>query len=221
MLKTVNILLADDHAIVRKGLRALIERKPHFKVVAEAETGEEAAKMARDIHPDIAVIDIWMPGLSGIDACRQITSTVMDCKVIMLTAYAEDAMLMAAIRAGASGYVLKLASDNELIRTIERVSSGEGKLDSLSIAMVFKDLRKATEAERGAQFSTLSPQEMAVLALVTRGLTNRQIATKLFLGEDTVRNYVSRILNKLSVANRTEAAAYGTRHNIEKLVLTS
>ena len=218
MSKTVNILIADDHSVVRAGLRALLERQGNFRVVAEAETGEEAIEKAQQIHPDVAVLDIRMPGLSGIEACRQIVSTVDDCKVIMLTSYAEDELLFAAIQAGASGYVLKRIGDNELIHAVERVSRGEGMLDPAMTATVFSEMRKATEAQHAAAFADLTPQEMAVLALVAEGMTNRQIAVKLYLGEGTVRNYVSSVLAKIGVANRAEAAAYAVRNNIHELV---
>ena len=218
MSKTIQILIADDHSVVRAGLKALLERQGNFKVIAEAETGEEAIEKAQETQPDIAVLDIRMPGLSGIEACRQIVSTVADCKVIMLTSYAEDELLFAAIQAGASGYVLKRIGDNELIHAVERVSRGEGMLDPAMTATVFSEMRKATEAQHAAAFADLTPQEMAVLALVAEGMTNRQIAVKLYLGEGTVRNYVSSVLAKIGVANRAEAAAYAVKHNIHELI---
>lgn len=220
MSRTVNILIADDHAIVRRGLRTLLEHEGHFRVVAEAKTGQEAIEKAQESHPDVAVLDIRMPGLSGIEACRQITKSVEGCKVIMLTAYAEDELLFAAIQAGAAGYVLKLVSGNELIHAVECVSSGEGFLDSSMIATVFEEVHKASEAKHAAEFAALTLQEMAILVLVTNGMTNRQIATKLFLGEGTVRNYVSSVLTKLAVANRAEAAAFAVKHNLDELVKT-
>ena len=129
MCKSLNILIADDHAAVRQALKMLLERQGHFKVVAEAASAEQAILMAQNSHPDVAILDIRMPGTSGIEACRQIVNSVEDCKVIMLTAYAEDEVLLAAIQAGASGYVLKRVSSNDLIHAIERVSSGECALD--------------------------------------------------------------------------------------------
>jgi two-component system, NarL family, response regulator DevR len=218
--KTVNILIADDHAVVRLGLKTLLERQGHFKVVAEAETGEEAIEKAQEIRPDVAVLDIRMPGLSGIEACRQIVKSVEGCKVIMLTAYAEDELLFAAIQAGAAGYVLKRVGDNELVHAVERVSRGEGMLDASLTVTAFNAVRKAAEARHTAEFAALTPQEMAVLALITKGMTNRQIATKLYLGEGTIRNYVSSVLAKLEVANRAEAAAFAVKHSIDQLVLT-
>lgn len=218
MSKIVRILIADDHAVVRAGLRALLERQGHFRVVAEASTGEEAVAKAQEHHPDVAVLDIRMPGLSGIEACRRIVETVDGCRVIMLTSYAEDELLFAAVQAGASGYILKRIGDNELVQAVERVSRGEGMLDPAMTSAVFAEMRKANQAQQAAAFSDLTTQEMAVLALVAEGLTNRQIAVKLYLGEGTVRNYVSSILAKIGVSNRAEAAAYAVKHNINELV---
>jgi two-component system, NarL family, response regulator DevR len=217
MSNPVRILIADDHSVVRAGLRALLERQSRFRVVGEAGTGEEAIAKAQELRPDVAVLDIRMPGVSGIEACRQIVQTVESCKVIMLTSYAEDELLFAAIQAGASGYVLKRIGDNELMLAVDRVSRGEGMLDPAMTASVFAEMRKANEAQHAAAFSNLTSQELAVLALVADGLTNRQIAIKLFLGEGTVRNYVSSILAKIGAANRAEAAAYAVTHNIREL----
>ena len=217
-MPTVKILIADDHSVVRAGLRALIEHHDGFRVIAEAGTGEEAIQKAQEYRPDIAVLDIRMPGISGIEACRQITSSVDGCRVIMLTTYAEDELLFAAIRAGASGYVLKRISDNELIHAIERVSQSESILDPALTATVFAEMRKSDQTQRAAAFQELTPQELAVLSLVAHGLTNRQIAVKMYLGEGTVRNYVSSVLAKIGVSNRAEAAAYAVKHNIDEIV---
>lgn len=218
MGRTIRILIADDHSVVRAGLKALLEHQGHFRVVAEAGTGEEAIHLAKEQRPDVAVLDIRMPGVSGIDACRQIVEALPNCKVIMLTSYAEDELLMAAIQAGASGYVLKRIGDNELVQAVERVSRGEGMLDPAMTATVFSEVRKANQAQHAAAFSELTPQEMAVLAHVADGLTNRQIAVKLYLGEGTVRNYVSSILSKIGASNRAEAAAYAVKHKISEFV---
>jgi DNA-binding NarL/FixJ family response regulator len=218
MSKVVRIMIADDHSVVRAGLKALLERQPHLRVVAEAGTGEEAVAMAREHKPDVAVLDIRMPGVSGIEACRQIVELGIGCRVVMLTSYAEDELLFAAIQAGASGYVLKRIGDNELVQAIERVSRGEGMLDPAMTATVFTEMRKANQAQNAAAFAELTPQELAVLALVAEGLTNRQIAVKLYLGEGTVRNYVSSVLAKIGVSNRAEAAAYAVKHNINEIV---
>jgi len=214
----IRILIADDHAVVRAGLKALLEQREGFHVVAEAATGEEAVKKVQEYHPDVAVLDIRMPGLSGIDACRKIIETVEDCRVVMLTSYAEDELLLAAIDAGASGYVLKRIGSNELVRAVERVSQGDGTLDPSLTKAVFERVREANKAEDASAFADLTSQELQVLALVAQGLTNRQIAVKLFLGEGTVRNYVSSVLSKINVSNRAEAAIYAVKHNINKIV---
>jgi DNA-binding NarL/FixJ family response regulator len=218
MSNPVRILVADDHSVVRAGLKALLERQGRYRVIAEAATGEEAIAKAQEFKPDVAVLDVRMPGVSGIEACRQIVKSVETCKVIMLTSYAEDELLFAAIQAGAAGYVLKRIGDNDLVLAIDRVSRGEGMLDPAMTATVFAEMRRANEAQQAVAFADLTAQEMAVLALVADGLTNRQIAVKLYLGEGTVRNYVSSILSKLSVANRAEAAAFAVKHNIRELV---
>jgi DNA-binding NarL/FixJ family response regulator len=218
MSNSVRILIADDHSVVRAGLKALLERQGHFRVIAEAGTGEEAVAKAKETRPDVAVLDIGMPGMSGIEACRQIIEAVAGCQVIMLTSYAEDELLFAAIQAGAAGYVLKRIGDNDLVQAIERVSRGEGILDPAMTAAVFTEMRKASETQNVAAFADLTSQELVVLAFVSQGLTNRQIAIKMFLGEGTVRNYVSSVLAKIDVSNRAEAAAYAVKHNIHELV---
>ena len=214
----VRILIADDHAVVRAGLRALLEQRDSFHVVAEAASGEEAIKKCQEHRPDVAVLDIRMPGLSGIEACKRIVESVPNCRVVILTSYAEDELLLAAIDAGASGYVLKRIGSDELIKAVERVSQGDGTLDPTMTEMVFQRVREANKAEDASAFSNLTQQELAVLALVAQGLTNRQIAVKLFLGEGTVRNYVSSVLSKINVSNRAEAAIYAVKHNINKVV---
>lgn len=216
--RTVRIIVADDHSVVRAGLKSLLERQGHFRVVGEASTGEEAIQLAEELQPDVAVLDIRMPGISGIEACRTIIEKVKGCRVIMLTSYAEDELLMAAIQAGASGYVLKRIGDNELVQAVERVSRGEGMLDPAMTASVFSEVRKASQAQQAVAFQDLTPQELAVLSLVAQGMTNRQIALTLYLGEGTVRNYVSSVLSKINASNRAEAAAYAVKHNISEIV---
>jgi len=209
------ILLVDDHEVVRLGLRTLLEQQADFEVVAEAATAREAIERTALHKPDVVVMDIRLKGGSGIDACQEITTNHPDTKVIMLTSYAEDEMLFAAIRAGASGYVLKQIGGDELINAIETVGSGEALLDPSVTQRVFQEVRKAAREEEASAFSDLTQQEMHVLQLVSEGRTNRQIAEMLFLGEGTVRNYVSSILSKLDVRNRAEAAAYAVEHNLK------
>jgi DNA-binding NarL/FixJ family response regulator len=208
------ILLVDDHEIVRLGLKALLERHPHFEVVAEASTARDAVEKVEAFTPDVVVMDIRLPGGSGIDACEEIVERFPNSKVIMLTSYAEDEMLFSAIRAGAAGYVLKQIGGDDLIRAIEAVGRGEALLDPAVTQRIFQEVRKAAKEEEASAFSALTQQEKHVLLLVSEGKTNREIAKALFLGEGTVRNYVSSILSKLGVSNRAEAAAYAVEHNL-------
>jgi DNA-binding NarL/FixJ family response regulator len=221
MAKLVRILIADDHSVVRAGLRAMLEQKSNLRIVAEASTGEDAIAKAREYHPDIAILDIRMPGISGIETCRQILAQVEGCRIIMLTAYAEDELLFAAIQAGASGYVLKRIGDNDLVHAVERVSRGEDMLDPGMTETVFAQIRKFSQAKDKLAFQALTVQELAVLALVCHGLTNREIARKLYLGEGTIRNYVSQVIGKIGVSNRAGAAAYAVRHHIGHLAAFS
>lgn len=208
------ILLVDDHEIVRLGLKALLERHPSFEVVAEASTAREAIEKVETFSPDVIVMDIRLPGGSGIEACSEIAERFPNSKVIMLTSYAEDEMLFSAIRAGAAGYVLKQIGGEDLIRAIEAVGRGEALLDPAVTQRIFQEVRKAAIEEEASAFSALTQQEKHVLLLVSEGKTNREIAKALFLGEGTVRNYVSSILSKLGVSNRAEAAAYAVEHNL-------
>jgi two-component system, NarL family, response regulator DevR len=209
------IMLVDDHEVVRLGLKALVERQPTMEVVAEASKAAEAVAKSLAFKPDVIVMDIRMPGSSGIDACREITANQPEVKVIMLTSYADDEMLFAAIRAGAAGYVLKQAGGQDVIRALEAVAAGHSLLDSSLTERVFTEVRRSARAQDVSAFATLTEQERRVLMLVADGKTNREIALELHLGEGTVRNYVSNILGKLDVANRAEAAVYATKFNLK------
>jgi two-component system response regulator DevR len=212
--KHLRIIIVDDHEVVRLGLRALLDRHPGFTVVDEAGNAKEAVQKALQHHPEVVVMDIRLPGGSGIDACREIVAEAPDIKVIMLTSFAEDDMLFEAIAAGAAGYVLKQIGGDDLVRAIEAVSRGEAMLDPAVTQRIFQEVRKAAKEEEASAFSALTQQEKHVLLLVSEGKTNREIAKALFLGEGTVRNYVSSILSKLGVSNRAEAAAYAVEHNL-------
>ncbi len=209
------ILLVDDHEVVRLGLKALLDKHPEFEVVAEAASANEAVEKTKAHEPDVVVMDIRLKGGSGIEACERITEEFPDAKVIMLTSYAEDEMLFSAIRAGAAGYVLKQIGGDDLVKAIESIGKGEALLDPAVTQRVFQEVRKAAREEEASAFAELTQQEMHVLQLVSEGRTNRQIAEMLYLGEGTVRNYVSSILSKLNVRNRAEAAAYAVEHNLK------
>ena len=212
------ILIVDDHEVVRLGLKSLLEQRPDLDVVADVGTAEEGVAMALAHHPDIVLLDIRLPGKSGIEACEQITSQLPDTKVIILTSYAEDENLFAAIRAGAVGYVLKQVGSDDLIRAIEAAARGEASLDTALTQRVFDQVRDSMRAQESSAFSELTEQELNILALVSEGMTNRAIAEKLFLAEGTVRNHVSSILSKLHVSNRAEAAVFAVKHNLKDLL---
>jgi len=212
------ILLVDDHEVVRLGLKSLLERHPQFDIIGEASSAREALEQVENNHPDVVVMDIRLPGTSGIEACEEITSRFPETRVLMLTSYAEDEMLFSAIRAGASGYILKQIGGEELVRALEAVARGEALLDPAVTQRVFQEVRRAVKEEEASAFVHLSQQEKHVLLLVSEGRTNREIAKALFLGEGTVRNYVSSILSKLGVSNRAEAAAYAVEHNLREYI---
>lgn len=211
----LRILLVDDHEVVRLGIKALLTRHSQFQVVAEAGTAEEAVEQALQHQPDVVVMDIRLPGKSGIVATEEITQKLPGTKVIMLTSFAEDNMLFDAIIAGASGYILKQIGSGELIRALERVGRGESLLDPAVTQKVFQRLRQAERQSRGTAFAAFSERELQVLSLVAEGKTNKEIAEQVFLSEKTVRNYVSSILAKLNLSNRAEATAFAIKSHLE------
>lgn len=214
----IRVLVADDHEVVRMGVKAMLHQHANIAVIAEASNGEQAVKEALRVKPDVVVMDIRMPGVNGVDACRQIVEVLPDTKVVMLTSFAEDDLLFSAIRAGASGYVLKRIGNEDLVKTVVAVANGESTLDPTMIATVFREVAQHEKSKEASAFNGLSAQELRVLSLISDGMTNREIAAKLFLGEGTVRNYVSSILGKLGLSNRAEAAAYAVQHRVKDFV---
>ena len=213
------ILLVDDHEVVRLGLKSLLDRHPQFEVIGEAGSAREALEQVAALKPDVV--------LDGHPAARHLRHRSLRGdrqqvsrrpRVIMLTSYAEDEMLFSAIRAGASGYILKQIGSTDLIKALESVSRGEALLDPAVTQRVFQEVRRAVKEEEASAFAHLSQQEKHVLLLVSEGKTNREIAKSLFLGEGTVRNYVSSILSKLGVNNRAEAAAYAVEHSLREYI---
>jgi len=213
----IRILIADDHEVVRIGLAALLDRQAGFRVVGEAASGNEAVRMARALRPDVVVMDIRMPDGSGTDACRTITAELPEVPVVMLTSYADEEALFDAISAGAAGYVLKRIGSDELVSAVRTVAGGQSMLDPAVTAAVLERLRRAAHAEESGAFSELTEQERRVLAHLAHGASNREIATAMELAEKTVRNYVSNILAKLSLASRAQAAAFAIRNRLTEL----
>jgi two-component system response regulator DevR len=204
------ILLCDDHEVVREGLRGLIGRQETMSVVGEAGTVAEAIEIAARAKPDVVIMDVRLPDGSGVEACRAIRDARPEAKVIMLTSYADDDALFASIIAGASGYLLKQTRGQAVVEAIIAVAAGRSLLDPEMTGKVLERIRES-RAEDPA-IASLTDQERRVLAGLAEGRTNRDIGEKLFLSEKTVKNYVSRILDKLGLSRRAEAAAYVAKH---------
>ena len=204
----VRVLLCDDHELVRRGLRALLDADLTLDVVGEASSADEAVEKSAALSPDVVVMDVRMPGRSGIEACRDIRSAREETRVLMLTSFADDEALFTSIMAGASGYVLKNVRGNELMEGIHKVAHGQSLLDAALTDRVLARLRGDLTPTAGEVGSDLTSQERKVLNLVAEGLTNRQIGERVHLAEKTVKNYVSNILMKLGLSRRAEVAAY-------------
>jgi DNA-binding NarL/FixJ family response regulator len=203
----IRVMLVDDHEVVREGLRTLLSRNKGMTVVAEAGTMEEAIESAGRAKPDVIVMDVRLPDGSGVEACRTIRETRPETKVIMLTSYADDEALFASIVAGAAGYLLKQTRGQAVIDAITSVAAGRSLLDPDVTGKVLERVRRGREDQDPA-FASLTEQERKVLEQLAEGKTNREIGAVLFLSEKTVKNYVSRILDKLGLSRRAEAAAY-------------
>jgi len=208
------IVLVDDHEVVRLGLMTLINDHPDMEVVGEAGTGAEAVRAVERLRPDVVLMDIRMPGEGGIEATRQITERFPETKVVMLTSFADDELVVRAIRAGAAGYVLKQVGNEELLRAIAAAARGEALLDPLVTARLLSRVRAAERRADEDAFRDLSGREMDVLAHLARGKTNAEIGVLLNLSEKTVRNYVSTMFDKLGLTNRIELATYAVEHHL-------
>ena len=209
-MTTTRVLICDDHEVVREGLRGLIGRQAGMSVVGEAGSVAESIEAAAAAKPDVVIMDVRLPDGSGVEACRAIREARPDTKVIMLTSYADDEALFASVIAGASGYVLKQTRGQAVVDAVASVAAGRSLLDPDVTGTVLERLRES-RAEDPA-LSSLTEQERKVVACLADGRTNREIGEALFLSEKTVKNYVSRILDKLGLSRRAEAAAYMAKH---------
>jgi DNA-binding NarL/FixJ family response regulator len=207
---TTRVFLLDDHELVRRGLRDLLELEDDLEVTGEASTADEALRRVAAARPDVAVLDVRLPDGNGVEVCREIRSRHPEVRCLMLTSFSDDEALFDAIMAGASGYVLKQVRGDELVQDIRRVAAGQSLLDPGVTAKVLDRLRNPPEEDK--ELASLTEQERHILDHLAEGLTNRQIAERMFLAEKTVKNYVSNLLAKLGMHRRTEAAVYAARH---------
>lgn len=207
---TVRVFLVDDHDVVRRGLREIIEAEHDLTVVGEAASAREALEFLPAVNPDVAVLDVAMPrGVEGIELCRELRSRNDKLIILMLSALGDEETVLAAVMAGAAGYVLKNLRTPDLVDAIRRVAAHESLFDPLMTQRLVE--RAHPDTSSGDELHRLTQQEHRILALVAEGLTNRQIAERIFLSEKTVKNYVSSMLSKLGMRRRTEAAVYATR----------
>jgi two-component system, NarL family, response regulator DevR len=213
-MAAIKILVVDDHGIVREGLKMVLSLEADFAVVGEAASGKEAVDQALRLRPDVVLMDVLMDEVNGIDACRQIKSALPDIKVLMLTSHDAAQAVEASVLAGASGYLLKNGGREDLLKGIRAVAQGESLLSPRVTAQVLERFASLTRKERERENDLLSEQEKEVLVLVARGLTNRQIAAELIISENTVRNHLSHILDKLDLSRRSQVAAYAAQHGL-------
>ncbi|NCF65887.1 MAG: response regulator [Chloroflexi bacterium] len=216
MSEPIGVLIVDDHALVRKGLLALLNVRPEVHVVGEAIDGMEAVHLASTQYPDVILMDLEMPTKDGITAIKEIREKQQESKILVLTSYTDDERVIAAIRAGANGYLLKTTTPDDLLQAIRRVHQGDLPLDPSITSTIVRQLNRPSTPQT-TRPGQLTEREMDVIKLVAKGLTNQQIATELAVSERTVSTHVSRILTKLQLENRTQAALYALRTGLADL----
>jgi NarL family two-component system response regulator LiaR len=213
MSETISILIADDHALVRQGIRDFLELQPDLSVTGEADSGEAAVRLAGELVPDVVLMDLVMPGMGGVEATRLVKQASPHSQIIVLTSYHEDEYIFPALRAGATSYVLKDISPDELATTIRKAACGESILHPRVAARVVQEMRGA-KRDTPNLFNELSDREIEVLRLIAAGLANADIAQKLVISEKTVKGHVSNILSKLHILDRTQAAVFAWQQGL-------
>jgi NarL family two-component system response regulator LiaR len=213
MAEPITVLIVDDHSVVRQGVRAFIETQPDITVVAEAESGEAAIKLAAEHAPDVVLMDLVMPGLDGVEATRLVKQASPRTQVIVLTSYHQDEHIFPAIRAGALSYLLKDVEPRELADAVRKAARGEATLHPRVASRVVQELHGARR-DATNPFTELSERELDVLRLIADGLSNADIAERLIISDKTVKSHVSNILNKLHLADRTQAAVFAWREGV-------
>ena len=213
MIDKISLMITDDHALVRQGIRAFLELQPDLNVIGEAGSGEEAVRMAAELVPDVVLMDLVMPGIGGVEATRQVKQVSPHSQVIVLTSYHEDEYIFPALRAGALSYVLKVVGPDELADTVRKAARGESVLHPRVASRVVEELR-GTRRDMPNLFTDLSDRELDVLRLIADGLSNAEIADKLIISEKTVKGHVSNILGKLHIMDRTQAAVFAWQQGL-------
>lgn len=215
-MKTINVVVADDHSMVRQGIKQILELEPDIVVSAQASNGKEAVDVSETYKPDVVLMDINMPILNGLQAVKEMRDRGLESKVIMLTIHEDREYLFKSLQSGAQGYVLKDAEPSVLIDAIRNVASGETYIQSNMTTELVKEFNRVTKREREREFETnLTAREVEVLNLIADGLLNKEIAKKLYISEKTVKNHVSSIFRKLNVCDRTQAAIYAFKNNLK------
>jgi len=209
----IRVFLLDDHELVRRGIRELLEGEGDIEVVGESGSAQEAARRIPALRPDVAILDGRLPDGSGIDVCREIRSVDPTIKALILTSYDDDEALFSAIMGGAAGYILKQVRGNDFVDIVRRVAAGQSMLDPAMTAQVLERVRSGPPKDKALE--GLTEQEQKILELIGEGLTNRQIAERMYLAEKTVKNYVSSMLAKLGLNSRTQAAIFATKHSTD------
>jgi DNA-binding NarL/FixJ family response regulator len=213
--RTIRVLLADDHRLIRRGLRELLQTQPDIEVCGEAGDGDEAVRQANALRPDVVLMDIAMPGGGGLDATRRITESGLPVRVLILTAQAEEQYLLPVLRAGGSGYLLKDAGPDDLLDAIRAVHRGDAYLPPAAAALLLRDYtRRADGADLDAAYADLSPREREVVRLIAEGHSSREIGERLFVGAKTVETYRRRAMEKLGLHSRPELVQYALRHGL-------
>lgn len=213
-LRRIRVVLADDHAVLRAGLRALLSAEADMEVVGEAENGDEAVRKVAELRPDVLVLDIAMPNGNGLDVIRRLRAAGRDTKVLVLTMHDEEQYLLQVLRAGGSGYLLKAAADTALMEAIRTIDRGDAFLDPSAAARLLEDYRVRRSDDSGDGYDSLSDREREVLALTAAGYTNQEIADRLVISAKTVDTYRSRIMEKLRLHHRSELVKLALRHGL-------
>jgi two-component system, NarL family, response regulator DevR len=201
----IRLMIIDDHEMVREGLKAILVNEPDFSIVGDAANAEGALKLIKRLRPDIVLLDVRLPGVSGIEVCRIVTEQYPETAVIILTTFTDEQLIAQCIQAGAKGFILKDVERFDLKRAIRAVARGEAAIDTKTAATVLAQLRRVPLTKKELLTESLSSQQIVILRLVAQGLSSREIATQLYLSENTVKGYVQEILHRLGVKNRTEA----------------